>query len=126
MKDDEGWDRPPRCIDPLDYRSPLAIALLNALWLSSTLRACNDCSSRYHAYHEARLVKVEGVLVKDTVLSLCVLYKLKPALYNLRILAESSLVVVLTIKLDFKLRATFNEGCSLVLANRVLVPFSKQ
>jgi hypothetical protein len=49
-------------------------------------------------------------------LSLCILYKSKLASYNLRILAESSLVVILTIKLDFKLRATFNEGYSLVNA----------
>jgi hypothetical protein len=49
-------------------------------------------------------------------LSLCILYKLKLASYNLRILVESSLVVVLAIKLNFELRATFNEGCSLVNA----------
>jgi hypothetical protein len=47
-------------------------------------------------------------------LSLCILYKSKLASYNLRILVESSLVVVLAIELDFELRATFDEGCSLV------------
>jgi hypothetical protein len=47
-------------------------------------------------------------------LSLYILYKSKLASYNLRILVESSLVVVLTIKLNFELRATFDEGCSLV------------
>jgi hypothetical protein len=45
-------------------------------------------------------------------------------LYNLRILAEGSLIVVLAIKFNLKLRATFNEGCSLVLANRVAVALS--
>jgi hypothetical protein len=49
-------------------------------------------------------------------LSLYILYKLKLASYNLRILVESSLIVVLAIKLNFELRATFNEDCSLVNA----------
>jgi hypothetical protein len=45
-------------------------------------------------------------------------------LYNLRILAESSLIVILLIEFNLELRATFNEGCSLVLPNRVAVPLS--
>jgi hypothetical protein len=49
-------------------------------------------------------------------LSLCILYKSKLASYNLRILVESSLIVVLAIKLNFELRATFNKSCSLVNA----------
>ena len=69
-----------------------------------------------------------GVLIKDTVLGLCVLSKSELALYNLRILAEGSLVVILAIefdiKFDLKLRATFDEGCSLLLANRVTVALS--
>jgi hypothetical protein len=47
-------------------------------------------------------------------------------LYNLRILAESSLIVILLIKFNLKLRATFNKGCSLVLPNRVAVLLSQQ
>jgi hypothetical protein len=51
-----------------------------------------------------------GVLIKDAVLGLCVLYRSKPALYNPRILAEGSLIVVFAIELDFELRATFDKG----------------
>jgi hypothetical protein len=47
-------------------------------------------------------------------------------LYNLRILAEGSLVVILAIKFNLELRATFNEGCSLVLAYRIAVALSQQ
>jgi hypothetical protein len=58
------------------------------------------------------------------VLSLYIVHKLELVLYNPRILAESSLIVVLVIKINLKLRATFNKGCSLVLANRVAVALS--
>jgi hypothetical protein len=126
LEDDKGWDRPPCCVDALDNRRPLSIALLNALWPSPTLRACNNCSSRYHAHHEARLVKVVGVFIQDAVLRLRVLYQLEPASDNLRILAESSLVVVLSIELDFELRSTLDEVGSLVLADWVLVTLSEQ
>jgi hypothetical protein len=47
-------------------------------------------------------------------------------LYNLRILAESSLIVILSIEFNLELRATFNEGCSPVLPNRVAVLLSQQ
>jgi hypothetical protein len=42
-------------------------------------------------------------------------------LYNLRILAEGSTIVVLLIKLSFKLRATLYKVCSLLLANWLLI-----
>ena len=126
LEDDEGRDRPSLCIDALDDRRPLPVALLNALWSSPTLRACNNCPSRYHAHHEARLVKVVDVIVRDTVLGFSILYKPEPASYNLRILAEGSPVVVLSIELDFKLWPTPNKGCSLVLANWISVSFSQQ
>jgi hypothetical protein len=74
LKDNEGWDRPPHCVDALDDCSPLPVALLYALWPSSTLRACDNCSSRYHAHHEASLVKVVYVLIQDAVLKLGLLY----------------------------------------------------
>jgi hypothetical protein len=80
------------------------------------LRAYNYCSSRYYAYYKARLIKVIDILIKDTILSLYILYKSKLALYNLRILAESSLIVIFIIKLNFKLRVIFNKDCSLINA----------
>ena len=67
-----------------------------------------------------------GVLIKDAVLGLCILYKSEPALYNLRILAEGSLIVILAIEFDIELRVTFNKGCSPVLADRVAVALSQQ
>jgi hypothetical protein len=42
-------------------------------------------------------------------------------LNNLRIFAEGSTIVVLSIKLSFKLRTTIYEVCSLVLANWLLI-----
>jgi len=73
---------------------------------------------------KARLVKVPIILINDTALGLYLLHKSEPALHNLRILAESSLIAMLAIKFNLKLRATFDEGCSPVLANRVTVALS--
>ena len=47
-------------------------------------------------------------------LRLYVLYKLELVSYNLRILAEGSLIVVFAIKLRLELRAAFNERTKLV------------
>ncbi|KAF1360972.1 hypothetical protein EJ07DRAFT_81150, partial [Lizonia empirigonia] len=72
LEDDEGWDRPAHRIDPLDHCSPLSIALLNALWPSSTLRTSDAHrrreSSRNLAHHKASLVKVIDVIIADAVL----------------------------------------------------------
>jgi hypothetical protein len=87
LEDNKGWDRLTCRIDALDDCCPLLIALLDALRPSSTLRACNNRSSRYYAYHEARLVKAVHVFVYDAILRPCVLYKLKLPFNNLRILA---------------------------------------
>ena len=43
-KDNKGWDSPPLRVDALDDAGPLSVALLHCLWLSSTLRACNNSS----------------------------------------------------------------------------------
>ncbi|KAF1926989.1 uncharacterized protein M421DRAFT_66300, partial [Didymella exigua CBS 183.55] len=80
------------------------------------------------AYYKASLIKVIDVLITDAVLSLRLLYKpelVELALDYLRILAKGSLVVVLSIKLNYKLWATLNERASPVLANRRLVALSK-
>jgi hypothetical protein len=45
LEDDKGWNRPAHRVDPLDYCSPLSIALLNALRPSSTVRGSDYCSS---------------------------------------------------------------------------------
>jgi hypothetical protein len=47
-------------------------------------------------------------------------------LYNLRILVESSFVVVFAIKPYFKLRAAFNKRARLVYANLVYIALSAQ
>jgi hypothetical protein len=52
-----------------------------------------------------------------TILSFYILYKAELALYYLRIFIEGSLIVILLIKFNFKLRATLNKGYSLVLTN---------
>ena len=67
-----------------------------------------------------------GVVVQNTILGFGILHKAKLAPNHLRILAESSLVVVLSIKLGCELWLTFNRRANLVLANRWLVALSKQ
>jgi len=47
-------------------------------------------------------------------LSLYILYKLELVLYNLKILTESSLIVIFAIKLYLELRAAFNKRTRLV------------
>jgi hypothetical protein len=47
----------------------------------------------------------------------CYIYKLKLLSNNLRILAQSSLVVVLAIKLDFELRLVLNKHTRLIYTN---------
>jgi hypothetical protein len=67
------------------------------------LRSYNNCSCRYLAYYKASLVKVIGVIVLDAILSFNIGYKAELALDYLRILVEGSLIVVLLIKLYYKL-----------------------
>lgn len=47
-------------------------------------------------------------------------------MYSLRVLTESCAMIVLSIELDFELRATLDEVCSPVLANYLLVANSEQ
>jgi hypothetical protein len=125
LEDNKGWDSPPYRVNAFNNTSPLLVALLHCLWSPATLRACDDSSCRYNAYYKARLVKVVGVFIQDTILSFSILYQAEPALDYLRILAEGSLIVVLSIKLNCKLRATLNERASPVLANMWLVALRK-
>ena len=55
-----------------------------------------------------------------------ILHKPEPALYNLRILTEGSLIVVLAIKLHFELWMTRNERTGLVKANMAQTTLSVQ
>jgi hypothetical protein len=48
------------------------------------------------------------IFILDTILSFCISYYAKLALDNLRILAERSLIIVLIIKLYYKLRVVHN------------------
>jgi hypothetical protein len=67
------------------------------------LRSCNNYSYRYLAYYKASLVEVIGVVVLDTILGFDIGYEAELALDYLRILVEGSLIVVLLIKLYYKL-----------------------
>jgi hypothetical protein len=64
------------------------------------------------------------ITIKNTIFSIYILYKLELALYNLRILIESFLIVILLIKFNFKLRVILNKSYSLVLANKIIVLLS--
>jgi hypothetical protein len=85
--------------------------------LALTITTSNYYSSQYHAYYKASLIKIVGILIKDTILSFYVSVKLELVANNLVVLIEGSLIVVLLIKLNFKLRGTLYKGCSLVNAN---------
>jgi hypothetical protein len=67
------------------------------------LRSYNNCSYRYLAYYKASLIKVIGIVVLDTILSFNIGYEAELALDYLRILVEGSLIVILLIKLYYKL-----------------------
>ncbi|KAF1924966.1 uncharacterized protein M421DRAFT_71430, partial [Didymella exigua CBS 183.55] len=54
-------------------------------------------------YLEASLIKVIGILVLDAIFSFDVAHKLELVPNYLRILTQSSLIVVLAIKFNFKL-----------------------
>jgi hypothetical protein len=56
------------------------IARLDRLWPASPLRPYHDKVSRDLAYYKASLVKVIDVVIADTVLCLCLLNQVKPAL----------------------------------------------
>ena len=73
-KDDKRWDSLASSVDSLDHRCPLAIARLDSLWPASPLKSCHDKLGRDLAYYKASLVKVVDVLVKDAILSFCLLY----------------------------------------------------
>jgi hypothetical protein len=64
------------------------------------------------------VITVVRVIVQDAILGFNVRYKGELALYNLRVLAEGLLIVILVIKNCFKLLLTQNKCASLVYANR--------
>jgi hypothetical protein len=64
-------------------------------------------------------------LILDTILRLT-LYQPGPVSDNLSIFAPGSLIVVLSIELDFELRAALDEGCNPVLADWVSMAFGQQ
>jgi hypothetical protein len=103
LKDNKGRNSLTFSVDALYNYCLLSIAWLDYLWPSSSLRSCNNCSCRYLAYHKASLVEVIGIVVLDAILSFDIGYEAEPALDYLRILAEGSLIVVLSIELYCKL-----------------------
>jgi hypothetical protein len=103
LKDNKGRNSLTFGVDALYDCCLLSIAWLDCLWPSLSLRSCNNCSCRYLAHHKASLVEVIGVVVLDAILGFDIGYEAELALDYLRILAEGSLVVILLIKLYYKL-----------------------
>jgi hypothetical protein len=99
LEDKRGWNRLPYCVDACNDTGPFSVTLLHCLWSAATLRAYDDSSYRYDAHHEARLIEVVRVFIQDAILGFGILYQAEPALGYLRILAEGSFLVVLSIKL---------------------------
>lgn len=125
-EDDEWWNRPPSSVDSLDDSHPLTVAWLYRLWSIAPLRACNNELSQYLAHHKASLVEVVGIFVKDAVLLLRTLYKLKPLAKDLRILTQGPLAIIRSIQLSFKLRSPPNKVPWPMRANLASSALSKQ
>jgi hypothetical protein len=62
-KDNKGWDSLTLCVDALGDAGPLLVALLHCLWLSLTLRACDNSSCCYDAYYKAS-VRLDGCSIE--------------------------------------------------------------
>jgi hypothetical protein len=97
LENDKGRDSLLYRVDIYDDTSLLLVALLYCLWSAAMLRACDNSSCRYDAHDEARLIEVVRVFIQDAMPSFGTLDQAEPALNYLRILAESSLMFVLSI-----------------------------
>ena len=100
-EDNKGRESPASRADALDDRSPLPIAWLDLFRSTTSLRPSNYSPSRNYAYYKPSFVKVIRVFVRNTVLCLCIPYKVKPRLNCYWILAFRARVIVLAIELDF-------------------------
>src|ERR1700733_11941169 len=102
-EDDKRRDRPPLGINRLNDCRPFSITRLCHFSPSTSFRSSDYHSRGDNAHHEASLVKVVGVIIRDPVLKLNLLYKLKPCMYYIWIFTLGSLVVILSSKSRRKL-----------------------
>jgi hypothetical protein len=82
--------------------------------------------SRNLANHKASLVEVVEVLITDAVLSLCLLYELKPVLDEDRILTQSSPPIVRLVETRRKAVCTLDKVARLADANATCTARSEQ
>jgi hypothetical protein len=101
LKDNERWNRKPLSIDGLDNCNPFSIAWLYCPRLSGPVGSCNDSRSRNDAHLEASFVEIVDIVIKNPVENLCILKAYKLGTNKYRVLALSTLVVVLAIVLRF-------------------------
>ena len=96
--DNKGWGCVPSSADALDNCNPLAIAWLNKLRPSTSLRTSNNFHGPNNAHLEASLVKVVDVVVVHAILGFGLLHKLEPRANNLRIFLEYPLPILCSVE----------------------------
>jgi hypothetical protein len=116
--DDERRGCIPSSVDTLDNCNPLAIAWLNKLWSSASLRTCNNLHEANNAHLKACLIEVVYVVIVDAVLGFGVLYQLELHTNYLWILLKYSLAVLCSIERHLELIRTPYESLSPVLVLR--------
>jgi len=82
----------------LDNCSLLSITRLGLFSPAIAIRGSNYYSGDNNTYYKAGLVEIIYIVVKNTVLSLSIIYKRKLLANNLRIFVFSLLIVVFTRK----------------------------
>jgi hypothetical protein len=108
--EDNIWRNCPACrAYALDNSYPLTITWLYSFWSITSLCACNDYLASYNPYLKACLIKIEDVLIGDSVFLDYGLYKLKLSAYNLRVFTLRSTIIVRLVKAGFDSRRTCDE-----------------
>ena len=102
-------------INIFDYYRLFPIARLYEFTSSTSIGTRNYYRGVDNAYHEAYLVKVIKVVIKDAVFSPYIPYEGKPLTNKLRIFTEGSLEVINAIKTRLKLWLSLNKVFRLVL-----------
>jgi hypothetical protein len=102
------------------------VAWLNSLWLASSLLSSYNKLGSKLAHHEASFIKVEHILIQDAILELSLLYQLKPASDQHRVLTLSSLTIVQAIETCLKTVCTSDKVGRPLLPNLSSTAYSQQ
>jgi len=78
LKDNKRWDCKASRTDRLNYGNPFIVTRLRCPRFPSPIYPYNYLYYSNYTYLEASLIKIIGIIIKDTVFSSCILYTLKP------------------------------------------------